>query len=126
MDEYETKQSDDAMIAPAIASDKTPRGAPKMMNWGNRPRPLRNGLARPHEILLNTVSILLACLLFVYIAFLAAFDGAIVEDVEQAGSFLREMSQLVSTTATNIDTLRTILTVCFRGRRSFRSSLHSL
>ena len=96
MNQQESKSGEGAITEATMSPNSMQGGSPKIVHWGNEPRKLLNGLARPHEIFLNVISILLACLLFVYIAFLAAFDGAIVKHVKQQGSFLREMSQLVS------------------------------
>lgn len=97
MNRQEPKHGADAVTEPTMTPNSIQGGgSPKIVHWGNEPRKLQNGLSRPHEIFLNVISILLAGLLFVYIAFLAVFDGAIVEHAEQQSSFLREMSQLVS------------------------------
>jgi len=69
------------------------------IRWPAKPRKLSRALHRPAELFLNAVSFMIIALLILYIIFLLVFDRKAVAAIPGSVSFLREISQLVSPTA---------------------------
>lgn len=86
---------DDNKALPVTYATSFPTEKPAQ-KWSHQPRLPQNGVRRHGEIITNVFSILSVFLLVVYTAFLIVYDGAVVENVGDAGHFLREISQLVS------------------------------